>query len=99
MNLDQIIAEERDEIAECPGHVFTRDRGDGITVCLYCPKIYLTQAMVDDDLLNALEGGYDNRGVDTEQVISELEAYSWQCETATRDELRTMVEDWKRRNG
>lgn len=54
--------------------------------------------LVFEALNNAKDNGYDARGEDVEDTISELLAYDADLENQTRDALRPHVEAWMEAN-
>lgn len=94
-----IVAEEVDAVANCPGHEHRPDPLHELAggVCVHCGHIELTQAIIDENLNNAVEGGHDCRYDKPEDICCDLLAYSSDCETATEAELMPFVLDWKAR--
>ena len=95
----QAMTEEQDAVANCPGHEYGPNPHPeyGHTACVHCHHILLTQAIVDANLNNALEGGHDCRYDKPEDICADMLAYSSDCETATEAELMPFVLDWKAR--
>lgn len=52
------------------------------------------RTMIHENLDDALANGYDISGWPAEDIVTDLMAFSWQCEDYGEDKIKPHVESW-----